>query len=177
MWWIIVATSLVAAVFDIRQRRIPNFLTLPVLVAGLAWNGYRGGLDALGWALWVAIVLALPYLVLFAAGMGGAGDAKLMGALGAWLGAPYGFYLLGGVAASGAVLGLAYALLRRRAAQTWRNLAGMTMFLPWIALGPGSLRERASVLPTAQVMTRMPYAVAVFVGSCVTAGGVWLWNI
>lgn len=177
MWLVVITTSLVAAVFDVRQRRIPNLLTLPALAAGLAWSSYRGGLEAFGWALGAALLLALPYVVLFAAGMGGAGDAKLMGALGAWLGWPYGFYLLGGVAVSGAVLGVVYALLRRRGLQTLRNLAGMTLTLPWVALGPGTLRQRAEVFPTGRAMTRMPYGVAIFVGSCVTAGGVWLWGI
>lgn len=176
MWLVIMLTSLVAAIFDVRRRRIPNYVTLPVLMCGLVWNAYSGGLAAVGPACLAALLLALPFLLLFAAGVGGAGDAKLMAALGAWAGPAYGYYLLGGVAATGAVLGLAYALVRRRGARTMHHLKQVALSIPWLMHGPGSFRDRASVLPKSRAMTRMPYGVAVFVGCCLTALGVWLWD-
>jgi prepilin peptidase CpaA len=76
----------VACGCDLRTRRIPQVLTLGGALAGFAFHVASGGwsgvaLSAAGWALGIAIFLA-P----FALGGLGAGDVKLLGALGAWLG-------------------------------------------------------------------------------------------
>ncbi len=71
---------------DLRSRRIPNWLTVPALLLGLGVNtiilGWDGTKVALGGA-GLALGLLLPFVLL--RGLG-AGDWKLMGALGAWLG-------------------------------------------------------------------------------------------
>ena len=56
--------------------------------------------------------------MLFVFAGGGAGDAKMMGALGAWLGLANGVVALVAVALSGAVIGLGYALIKGKAATT-----------------------------------------------------------
>lgn len=76
----------VAAVMDIRTRRIPNKLTVPVfglgLVYQLAFNHLPGLADA-----GLAFLLGFGLLfVLWMIGGGGGGDVKLMGALSVWLG-------------------------------------------------------------------------------------------
>jgi prepilin peptidase CpaA len=80
------AVAGVAACFDLRWRRIPNWLTLGAAVLGLAANvwlsGLTGGLTALS-GLALGLALLLPFYVLRAVG---AGDVKLLAALGALLG-------------------------------------------------------------------------------------------
>lgn len=75
-----------AAVFtDLRERRIPNRITVSGLLAGLAIAGLlEGGLPlaALGGA-GIALLVALPFVAL--GGLGG-GDAKLLVAVGAFVG-------------------------------------------------------------------------------------------
>ena len=75
-----------AAVWDIRQRRIPNKLTLPVFALGWIyqavfhqWEGLADG--GLGFLLGFGTLF-----VLWVIGGGGGGDVKLMGALSVWLG-------------------------------------------------------------------------------------------
>ena len=84
----IAVTALVIAVafFDLRARRIPNFLVLPAVIFGLAinagrgWHGFWFGLKGLG--LGFALLL-LPYV------LGGmkAGDVKFLSAIGSFVGA------------------------------------------------------------------------------------------
>jgi prepilin peptidase CpaA len=83
---------LLAAIYDHRSQRIPNLLTYPTMVIGLAYHCLTSGLDGLllsagGLALGIGIFI-LPYLM---GGMG-AGDAKLMGAVGSILG-PRGVFI------------------------------------------------------------------------------------
>lgn len=83
----VVIFTLVALVCDLRTRRLPNWLTVPGLAAGLGYHFVTGGwhgllLSIAGFATGFSILL-----VLWLMGGSGAGDVKLMGALGAWLGA------------------------------------------------------------------------------------------
>ena len=80
--------TLVAMIWDIRSRRIPNWLNVTGLVVAFGFhaifNGIEGLLPALGgFAVGFGILF-----VLWLIGGGGAGDVKLAAALGAWLGAP-----------------------------------------------------------------------------------------
>ena len=80
-WGVIISASLVAASCDMRSRRIPNTLTFPLFLCGLVWALVHGGLSGLGEAFGACFILALPYILLFVFANGGAGDAKLMGAI------------------------------------------------------------------------------------------------
>ncbi len=78
-----------AVFFDLTQRRIPNLVTFPMVLLGLiiyglngGWSGLLQGLAGLGVGM---AVFFLP----FALGGMGAGDVKLMGAVGALQGATF----------------------------------------------------------------------------------------
>lgn len=88
-WLFIVAVGLytaIAAVIDSRLHRVPNYLTVPAAVLGLAYHslapsGWGIGVSLAGFGIGFALLL-LPW----ALGGGGMGDVKLLAALGAWLG-------------------------------------------------------------------------------------------
>lgn len=75
-----------ALVFDLRTRKIPNWLTVAALALALAFHVATAGLAGLGTALAGFGVGFGILFVLWIIGGGGGGDVKLMGALGAWLG-------------------------------------------------------------------------------------------
>lgn len=84
--FLLVVVLLVAAVADLRSHTIPNWLTLPAMVGGLVghslFNGQPGLLFSLkGLGLGLALLL-IPYLM---GGMG-AGDVKLLAAVGSFVG-------------------------------------------------------------------------------------------
>lgn len=77
---------LAGAVVDVRKRRIPNRITFPAMLVLLAVHGLCSGLPGLresGLGLTGGfLVMLVPYLF----GVLGAGDVKLMAAVGAGLG-------------------------------------------------------------------------------------------
>lgn len=86
IWLSTMAFSFPAGVIDWRTRKIPNWLTVSGLVIGIAvhawFGGWRGALISLEGA-GLALAILLPLVMLRALG---AGDWKLMGAIGALLG-------------------------------------------------------------------------------------------
>lgn len=87
-WCGAIVLTVVALVWDLRTRRIPNAVTVTALCAALLFHGVTGGWAGLGAALGGFGAGFGLLLVLWLVGGGGGGDVKLMGALGAWLGAP-----------------------------------------------------------------------------------------
>lgn len=75
-----------AAVIDIRTRRIPNWLTASAAAAGILSNCWLAGLQGLAHSA-MGLLAGVALLIFFylLGGMG-AGDVKLMGAVGAFLG-------------------------------------------------------------------------------------------
>ena len=97
----------VAAVYDIRWSRIPNLLNYPAMMVGLAYHIATKGLEGLIFSatglVLGTLMLLIPYLI---EGMG-AGDAKLMGAVGAILGPKGVFFAF----LFTAIVGAIYALI------------------------------------------------------------------
>jgi prepilin peptidase CpaA len=120
---VLVATVLAAAYYDLRVRRIPNWINLSGLVLGLGLNTYfaslPGSISSAGGML-VALCIYLPLYAL--KGMG-AGDVKLMAAIGAIAGPANWFDIFVATALLGGVISLGLIFLRRRARQTFLNVS------------------------------------------------------
>jgi prepilin peptidase CpaA len=106
--------ALVAAVFDWRSRRIPNWLSVAALATGLLYRGITTGGAGLSDAAAGFAIAALPLLVLWLIGGGGGGDVKLMAGLSVWLGYQQSIWLL-----VGSAIGV---LLVQTAVVTYRRL-------------------------------------------------------
>ncbi|MHC4949344.1 MAG: A24 family peptidase [Planctomycetota bacterium] len=175
-WGVVITAAVIALATDLRSRRIPNWLTGPLLAGGLVFAGLVGGLPGLADSFTACLLLAFPFVLLFLFARGGAGDAKLMGALGAWLGLVNGLALLLAVAACGIVLAIAWSLWRREAVQVANNLGGIAtgVFLAVCTRTRVGDAFRASADPSR--MQVMPYGVAIFAGVCLAAVGVLIWH-
>ena len=80
---IIVFILIAAVVFDVRYLKIPNILTFPAMLSGLAYHTLTSGGAGLLFSLGGLATGLAVLLILFLMGAMGAGDAKLMGAIGA----------------------------------------------------------------------------------------------
>lgn len=123
------AVLLTAAVFtDLRERRIPNAVTIPGLVAGVilaavAAGGFPG--SALGGVI-VAFLVTVPFVAL--GGVGG-GDAKLLTAVGAFVGIGGLLSVLLYGALAGGVLALANAIRRGAILGVLMNTKSLIVYL------------------------------------------------
>jgi prepilin peptidase CpaA len=155
--------ALVATYYDIRFRRIPNWLTLPGVVIGFvagailpvgnnsAWGGLANA--ALGFAL--AMLINFPLYLLHARG---AGDVKLMAAIGAligwrdWIAIFLISSLLGGLLAIVLMLGLG------RVHKTLSNLWRIVVELVHLR-SPARLNEELDV--TSPAGARLPQGAVI----------------
>lgn len=104
---ILVPGILLASWIDYSKRRVPNWLNLALILAGFSvqafFNGWQGVTTAMLGMLVGFGVLIVPWLM---HGMG-AGDVKLMAAIGVWLGPVLTFYSF----AIGATIGAVAAII------------------------------------------------------------------
>jgi prepilin peptidase CpaA len=111
---IILAIMLVpAAISDLKSQRIPNKITFPAAIIGIIFNTWGNGFDGFlfslqGLGLGIAIFI-VPYII----GKMGAGDAKLMGAVGAFLGPKGVFIAFLYIAIAGGIYTLLMVLFNR----------------------------------------------------------------
>lgn len=151
--------SLGMAVFDLKTRRIPNYLTLGGALGGLGfqlgYHGLPGLLDGLaGLGLGFFLLLGL-YLL---GGMG-AGDVKASAALGAWLGLWRAFALFVYTGLLGGLILLVMLLWHRRLLAEIR--AGWNFLLNWLLCRPFASKSSPSV-PRTRIT--IPYGAAIALG-------------
>ena len=106
------AVAFVACVYDLRERRIPNWLTGSVLLAGLLAHACTGNWKGLSGALAAAFLGGTVFLLFHVAGGMGAGDVKLMAAVAGTIGLPSLGILLISTGISGAILAVCVSLAR-----------------------------------------------------------------
>jgi prepilin peptidase CpaA len=155
------ALLVLASASDLRDRRIPNLVTLPAVAAGLLLNGVFFGFDGLresgqGFGLGLAMLFGL-----FVLRWMGAGDVKLMAAVGAIKGPEFVFYACLWSAVFGAVFAIA-GLIRSRKL----GIALQHLYYSRLMPQPGGSFVSA---------WRVPYGPAIALGSLTVLQGVrWI---
>jgi prepilin peptidase CpaA len=148
---------LVATVIDLRSRRIPNQLTAAMAILGLALavtqtSGVSVGASLAG--ILLGLLLMMPG---YALGATGAGDVKLMAAVGAIVGPSLVFSAFVCTSIAGGVLAVAVALKRRRLAATLTQ-TGRLVAAPGAA--PAEIKAATGA-------SRFAYGPAIAVGSMI----------
>jgi prepilin peptidase CpaA len=155
--------ALIGAGFDIKSRRIPNFITGPAILAGLllhlAIDGWHGLLASLA----AGLICGAIFLIFYLAGGMGAGDVKLITAVGCLIGLSDSAYLLILTSLAGGAMGIGLALLRGQLKSTLFNVGTLATHHKHQGLTPHpdlNVRNAATL--------RLPYGLAIAAGSCIT---------
>jgi prepilin peptidase CpaA len=153
---------LIAGASDIRSRRIPNWLTLSGVCAGLtlhaATEGFNGfKLSAIGMLLGFG-----AYLALYGLRAMGAGDVKLMAAVGAIVGPAGWISVFVATAIAAALLSLGLVIVKRRLRETLWNAIFIVGELahfraPYKRRGDLDVKDERSL--------KMPHGVAIAAGT------------
>ncbi len=168
-WILAVILALVAGLGDLRTRRIPNRLTVSALLAGLAVNGILGGWRGMVFSLeGAALGLGILLPVVLLRGLG-AGDWKLMGALGAMVGPKETFLIVFVTVLMAAGWGVVEMIRQRRTKSTlanlWELMQGFAVF---------GLRPNAKITIEAQPLIKLPFGAVTAVATAVTLSAAWL---
>lgn len=157
------AIAVMACATDLAWRRVPNVLTLPALAFGVAAHAWFTGGVGVGGALAGAAVGLALFFPFFALGGLGAGDVKLMAALGAWLGVSDVVWTALYGAVAGGVLGVAVAFGHGYLGKAVANIRQLLMF--WAVQG---VRPWPALTLEHGTGPRLPYAVPVLAGLVTT---------
>ena len=161
-WWPTVVVLAVSTFTDLRSRRIPNWLVLPFLIAGIVvsfgpktWHviGAVQSLEGMGLGL---------LLFGFLAWMGGMGmgDVKLCAAIGAWVGPKQLFVALVITGIAGGVMAVLWAAMGGFLGELFSGTSGL--LFGWKERGLKKDPEMTLANPRAR---KMPYAPAIAIGT------------
>lgn len=112
--YLLVMTLIAASYFDIKERRIPNILTLPVILWGLVSASIISGFNGFQFSLFGFLVGMAVFFIPFALNFMGAGDVKLMGVVGALMGWKFTMSALLYAALAGGVVVLVVSIYNKR---------------------------------------------------------------
>jgi prepilin peptidase CpaA len=175
---VVIAAVLVTTVTDVREFKIRNLVTLPLLVSGLLYHGLVGGWAGLGSSFLGAVFGFGVLIALYIMGGIGGGDVKLFAAVGAWLCMPLTFYVFIATALAAGVYALAVILLYGTLGETWLNLQILGRRLWAIGRYLGFDDEVETVVRRADRRRRIiPFAAMIAVGTLVTFAWVWFHGV
>jgi prepilin peptidase CpaA len=171
IWVLAMAVGLIAGWIDYRSRRIPNWLTvtgaalgIPVQLMLHGWHGMAISIEGMG----LALMCLLPLVLLRAMG---AGDWKLMGALGAILGPALMLIVLTVAVFVSGLMGLLMVIRARRVKETFVNV--FVLVQGFLSFG---LREVPNLTIDNPDLMKLPFGVAAALATvlCFVASR-WKW--
>jgi prepilin peptidase CpaA len=160
IWWSTLVLVVSAALIDIRSRRIPNWLVLPFLAAGIVFGVSQGGMAGLEKSLGGIALAAGSMGVLCWLRAMGMGDLKLCAAVGAWIGFSQLGLALIVTAIAGGVMAIVAGALKGSAAKAFDG-AGDLLF-GFRELG---FRPNPAFALDNPCRQKIPYAPAIAIGA------------
>jgi len=162
-WWPTLIVLAVATFTDLRTRRIPNWLVLPFLAAGLAVSGWLYGWHGLVQSLEGLGLAALLFGALAWMGGMGMGDVKLCVAIGVWIGPAQLFVAMVLTGFVGGMMALGWAARGGFLADLFKGSGDLV--LGWTKRG---LKPHPSLVLSNPATRKMPYAPAIAIGTLIS---------
>ncbi|HEY4959583.1 MAG TPA: A24 family peptidase [Terriglobales bacterium] len=154
------ALAATGAFVDVRERRIPNWLTYTGIVVGFVLRGLLLGWKGMGSALAGCLLAGGIFLLFYVVRAMGAGDVKLVAAIGSLLGPTDALVMLLATAICGGVMAAAYAAYRRQVRSTLINVGGALQFH-----AQAGLQAHPELNLDNPATLRMPYGLAIAAGT------------
>jgi len=159
---LVAVVLVIAAWIDGRELRVPNWITYPMVLAGLIYSTSVGGWGGLGDGIIGMSAGLLCLLPLYAVGGMGAGDVKLMAGVGAWLGWKVTVAAFCVSTIVGAVMAVFMALRRHSFQKHYDNF--MMILIEWMQVrDPRKLAEIAAARKPQMLL--LPYGIPICIGS------------
>jgi prepilin peptidase CpaA len=162
-WWPTLIVLAVATYTDLRSRRIPNWLVLPFMAAGIAVSGWQHGWHGIGQSFAGLGLGALLFGILCWMGGMGMGDVKLCAAIGAWIGPSQLLVALVLTGIVGGIMAICWAVAGGFLGELFKNTGDLVFGMKDRGLRPHP--ELVLDHPTAR---KMPYAPAIAIGTLVS---------
>jgi prepilin peptidase CpaA len=165
------ACAVIGSIHDIRERRIPNWLTGPAILAGLLFHFSAGGWRGLADSALSGLLAAGVSLLFYVAGGLGAGDVKLLTAVGCIAGLSPLPSTLVATAFAGSFFGLTYSFYAGRLRETMANVQALLVH-----------HQRHGIKPHPKLnlgnpaTLRLPFALPIAAG-CLFALGRAIWEV
>lgn len=163
---IAVGITCVACSFDLRTRRIPNALTLGAALVAIVFSTITGGVHGMNASLLGWLAAAALWLPIYAVGGMGAGDVKLIAAVGAWIGPANVIDAALYAAIVGAGMALVLAVFKGYLGQLFSNVR--LLMTHWTVAG---FTPRSGLTLSTSGGPRLAYAVPILAGTVVA---IWL---
>jgi prepilin peptidase CpaA len=160
IWALAMGVSLTAGWIDYRTRRIPNKLTVSGALLGIVMQWFQNGPHGLAMALqgmFLALLCLLPMVLLRAMG---AGDWKLMGALGAILGPVMMLVVLAGAIFVSGIMAMVIIIRAKRVKETFINV--FVLVQGFLSFG---LRNFPDITLDNPGLLKLPFGVAAAVAT------------
>jgi len=162
-WWPTLIVLAIATFTDIRSCRIPNWLVLPFLGAGLAVSGWMQGWRGVEQSfLGIALGTAVLGLFCWMGGMG-MGDLKLCAAVGAWIGPAQLMVALVITGMAGGLMALCWAIGGGFVGELFSGTGDLIF-----GLRKRGLRRHPELVLANPLTRKMPYAPAIAIGTLIS---------
>ena len=167
-YWFVTLFVIVAAYVDGKELRVPNKITIPMIIAGWIYsmiayqlNG-EGWYVGLGWSLAGTAVGLATLLPAYAIGGMGAGDVKMMGAIGAWIYCANTFYAFCVSAIVGALLSIGMIIWAKQGQKHWNQFFSIINEIVTVK-NPETLATIAAERKSS--MRLLPYGIPIAIGT------------
>lgn len=165
------AVAVVAAITDVRERRIPNRITYPAMLAGLLLQLLAYGWRGIFFSIEGGLLFGGVFLLFYVVRAMGAGDVKLATALGCVIGPGASLRVLFATALAGGLMAILVMVFTGRVLRTLRNTLSVVGFH-----AVHGLRTHPEVNLDNPTSVRLPYGLAFAAGTLYWAVVSQIWR-